>query len=238
MMARRRPKTTSAWGLLLALLLALLGGGRGADSDKARVVFSNQGGVDMEVFWRHPETREYLLLASIAHGAGHNIDTWKGHEFVVRAAGRGTPSAREEPNYVQREAAEKVRDMMMVVSGLWVMVDASTLHQNNPIPLFLTTLLNNVQRFLLETGARNQVKFVPELSGGQQQQQQQAPNNGSDMQRSASLAEEEEAEEAEPAAEGAAAVLLLKNNAGTAVGVHWLDGPNAQYVTLVRMRVM
>lgn len=78
------------------------------------------------------------------------------------------------------------------------------------------------------------MKLVPELSGGQQQQQ--APNNGSDMQRSASLAEEEEeAEEAEPAAEGAAAVLLLKNNAGTAVGVHWLDGPNAQYVKLVRI---
>lgn len=149
-MARRGPKTTSAcWtSLLLAiLLLALLDGGRGADSAKARIVFSNQGGVDMEVFWRHPETREYQLLASIAHGAGQNIDTWKGHEFVVRAAGRGTPSAREEPNYVQREAAEKVRVIWERVVCVWlVVVDASTFHPNNPIPLFLTTLLNHIPR--------------------------------------------------------------------------------------------
>lgn len=112
------PRTSAAWAagwglLLLPLLLAVLalggGGDAGSVDDKARVVFSNQGGVDMEVFWRHPETREYTLLATIAQGTGQNIDTFRGHEFLVAAAGRGTPTAGEEPNYVQREAAERVR---------------------------------------------------------------------------------------------------------------------------------
>lgn len=95
-------------GLLSLLSLLLLPLAAGGASTEARVAFSNEGSVDLEVFWRHPQTKQYSLLATIEKGAGRDINTFQGHEFFLAAAGLGTPPAIVEPNFVQKEAREDV----------------------------------------------------------------------------------------------------------------------------------
>lgn len=99
--------------LLVLLLLPLAARGENANNE-ARVVFSNEGSVDLELFWRHPQTKQYSLLAHIARGAGRDVNTFKGHEFFLAEAGLGAPPAIVEPNFVQREAGEDVSE-----SGGW-----------------------------------------------------------------------------------------------------------------------
>ena len=113
MRARRPPQgllppSRLVLGLLSLLSLLLLPSAAGGTNTEARVAFSNEGSVDLEVFWRHPQTKQYSLLATIEKGAGRDINTFQGHEFFLAAAGLGTPPAIVEPNFVQKEAGEDV----------------------------------------------------------------------------------------------------------------------------------
>ena len=242
-----------AWALLLvSLLLVLLpprvagasGGGSVDDLNKAKVVFDNQGGVDVDVFWRHPQTKQYTLLATIAQGAGRDIATFRGHEFFVAVAGKGTPSAVVEPNYVQREAAENVGGVVVCQWRLLVGI-------HGPRLTYLCFCFfypkqkqkKNMQKFVVRTsweegvGGENRVdvSIVPDLSGAgagsqqqQQQQQQRSTTNNNDT--GSRLSSQEPVQQEQEVK----ATVLLKNSAGGAVGIHWLDEGTGQYVKLVR----
>jgi len=99
-----------------------------------------------------------------------------------------------------------------------------------------------MQKFVVRTlweegvGGENRVdvSIVPDLSGAgagsQQQQQRSTTNNNNNNDTGSRLSSQEPVQQEQEVK----ATLLLKNNAGGAVGIHWLDEGTWQYVKLVR----
>lgn len=220
---------------LLSLPLPLAAGNTNTE---ARVAFSNEGSVDLEVFWRHPQSKQYSLLATIEKGAGRDINTFQGHEFFLAAAGLGTPPAIVEPNFVQKEGGEDVSGSCSV--GGWPHLGRTSFPRTYFIQLF-THLFTNIQRYILKTiegrgGAfRVDVDVIPDPTGGYRRQQ--SPSNGSSSSGSSSSGSSSSS--VVSGAEGPQAVsVTVKNNAGAPLGVHWLDEGKGQYVKVVRAWVI
>lgn len=91
-------------------------------------------------------------------------------------------------------------------------------------------------------GGANQVDvdIVPDLPEGRRGQQQQQAYNASAVRRAAAAAASSSSSEAPQQVGGRPAAVeasvVVKNNAGTAVGIFWLDEAKGQYIKLVRAR--
>lgn len=97
--AMMRPLTASC--LLFLASLGLI-------DAKARVDFSNQANLPVDVFWRNEADQSYSLLASLEKGMRNGLNTFKGHKFLIAERGRPV-GPKDFPNYIQQRE-EQVRD--------------------------------------------------------------------------------------------------------------------------------